>query len=277
MQEVADFYADSRPVSWLSSEDVKTKFPSIHPGNTFGGLWSKDEMIIESRQIMQVLPSYLSEKYAIKFHFDHLVTEVQPGHVKIGSKKEEADLICICNGADFELLYPTVFKEYFTKCQLQMLRIVSQPNNYLIGPSLCGGLSLIHYKSFSVASSLPALKLYYESKFAEYLKYGIHVMVSQNHIGELTIGDSHEYSSDFLPFNSMHINQLVLDYLEKIILIKDWRIVQTWNGIYSKLLDGSTGFNKEIEDNVWIINGLGGAGMTLSLAYAEDFISDSKI
>jgi glycine/D-amino acid oxidase-like deaminating enzyme len=75
----------------------------------------------------------------------------------------------------------------------------------------------------------------------------------------------------------MHINQLVLDYLEKIILIKDWRIVQTWNGIYSKLLDGSTGFNKEIEDNVWIINGLGGAGMTLSLAYAEDFISDSKI
>jgi FAD dependent oxidoreductase TIGR03364 len=277
MQEVADFYADSRPVSWLSSEDVKTKFPSIHPGNTFGGLWSKDEMIIESRQIMQVLPSYLSEKYAIKFHFDHLVTEVQPGHVKIGSKKEEADLICICNGAEFELLYPTVFKEYFTKCQLQMLRIVSQPNNYLIGPSLCGGLSLIHYKSFSVASSLPALKLYYESKFAEYLKYGIHVMVSQNHIGELTIGDSHEYSSDFLPFNSMHINQLVLDYLEKIILIKDWRIVQTWNGIYSKLLDGSTGFNKEIEDNVWIINGLGGAGMTLSLAYAEDFISDSKI
>jgi FAD dependent oxidoreductase TIGR03364 len=226
---------------------------------------------------MQVLPSYLSEKYAIKFHFDHLVTEVQPGHVKIGSKKEEADLICICNGAEFELLYPTVFKEYFTKCQLQMLRIVSQPNNYLIGPSLCGGLSLIHYKSFSVASSLPALKLYYESKFAEYLKYGIHVMVSQNHIGELTIGDSHEYSSDFLPFNSMHINQLVLDYLEKIILIKDWRIVQTWNGIYSKLLDGSTGFNKEIEDNVWIINGLGGAGMTLSLAYAEDFISDSKI
>jgi glycine/D-amino acid oxidase-like deaminating enzyme len=59
--------------------------------------------------------------------------------------------------------------------------------------------------------------------------------------------------------------------------LKDWHIIQTWNGIYSKLLNGSTGFNKEIEENVWIVNGVGGAGMTLSLAYAEDFISDLNI
>jgi FAD dependent oxidoreductase TIGR03364 len=277
MQEVATIYSDLRPVGWLSASDLVKKYPSIQPSNTFGGLWSEDEMIIESRQIMQVLPSFFSEKYAIEFHFEQLVTEVQTGYIKLGSTRVEADLICICNGAEFELLYPAVFKEYFTKCQLQMLRIISQPNNYLLGPSICGGLSLIHYKSFAVASSLPALKLFYESNYAEYLKYGIHVMVSQNHMGELTIGDSHEYGSDFPPFDSAYINRLVLDYLEKIVLLKDWHIIQTWNGIYSKLLNGSTGFNKEIEENVWIVNGVGGAGMTLSLAYAEDFISDLNI
>jgi glycine/D-amino acid oxidase-like deaminating enzyme len=102
-------------------------------------------------------------------------------------------------------------------------------------------------------------------------------MISQNQIGELTIGDSHEYGSDFLPFDSTHTNRLVLDYLEKLVILKDWTQIQTWNGIYSKLLSGSTGFNSEIEKNVWIINGVGGAGMTLSLAYAEDFISSVTI
>lgn len=274
MQEVADAYATSRPLTWLSATELTAQFPGIHSGNTNGGLYSQDEMIIESRQIMHSLPFYFTEKYSIDFHFNQLVTEVQTGFVKVGQKKIEADLICICNGAEFELLYPDIFNEYFTKCQLQMLRIIAQPDNYRLGPSVCGGLSLIHYKSFSVASSLPLLKSYYDMAFGEYVKYGIHVMVSQNQMGELTIGDSHEYGSDFLPFDSHHINGLVIDYLKKLVVLKDWSMIQTWNGIYSKLLNGSIGFNKEADRNVWIINGLGGAGMTLSLAYAEDFFSN---
>jgi FAD dependent oxidoreductase TIGR03364 len=277
MQEIADAFSSSRPVKWLSANEILTQFPCINPDYVKGGLLSEDEMIIESRQIMHLLPVFFREKYKIDFYFDHLVTEVQPGFIKVNSKKIEADLVCICNGADFELLYPSVFKEYFTKCQLQMLRIISQPNDYRLGPSVCGGLSLIHYKSFSVASTLPLLKKYYESAYNEYVKLGIHVMISQNQIGELTIGDSHEYGSDFLPFDSTHTNRLVLDYLEKLVILKDWTQIQTWNGIYSKLLSGSTGFNSEIEKNVWIINGVGGAGMTLSLAYAEDFISSVTI
>ena len=75
-----------------------------------------------------------------------------------------------------------------------------------LNTSLCGGLSLIHYKSFEVATSLPKLKNYYELTHPEYLKWGIHVMVDQNNQHEFIIGDSHEYGHTHLPFNRNEIN-----------------------------------------------------------------------
>jgi hypothetical protein len=78
---------------------------------------------------------------------------------------------------------------------------------------LCGGLSLIHYHGFKAAASLPKLKARYEDQYSEYLKWGIHVMASQNGMGEITIGDSHEYALTFDPFDREFINIMILDYL----------------------------------------------------------------
>jgi hypothetical protein len=33
-----------------------------------------------------------------------------------------------------------------------MMRLVTQPDEWRIGPSLCGGLSMIHYPGFQVGS-----------------------------------------------------------------------------------------------------------------------------
>ena len=59
-------------------------------------------------------------------------------------------------------------------------------------------------------------------------------MVSQNGEGELTIGDSHEYGLKHDPFDKDFINQMIRDYLSKFAVIKDWKVIQTWNGIYPK-------------------------------------------
>ena len=73
-----------------------------------------------------------------------------------------------------------------------MMRLAAQPGDWKIGPALCGGLSLIHYNSFKAAPSLQLLKERYQREMKDYINWGIHVMVSQNGKGELTIGDSHE-------------------------------------------------------------------------------------
>lgn len=273
MEEVAATYADTRHIEFLSKKELVEKYPSVNPTSCIGGLWSEDEMIIESRVIMNELSSYFTFKYAIEFFYGHFVSEVQTGHIKVGDKKFEADLIVICSGSDFDSLYPDVFSQYFTKCKLQMMRIISQPDNYSIGPSICGGLSLIHYKSFAVAPSLDRLRDYFDRTHSEFLKYGIHVMVSQNQQGELTIGDSHEYGNDFTPFDSSQINTLILKYLQQILVAKDWTVTQSWNGVYSKLLESKSEFILEVNPDVWIVNGVGGAGMTLSFAFAEDFVA----
>ena len=56
----------------------------------------------------------------------------------------------------------------------------------------------------------------------EYIDWGIHVMVSQNGKGELTIGDSHEYGLTHDPFDKEFINRMILDYLRKFAQFKDW-------------------------------------------------------
>ncbi|RYG39780.1 MAG: TIGR03364 family FAD-dependent oxidoreductase, partial [Chitinophagaceae bacterium] len=46
-------------------------------------------------------------------------------------------------------------------------------------------------------------------------------------------------------------------------------ITETWNGIYPKLTNGQTHLILTPEPGVTIINGLGGAGMTMSLGLCE--------
>ena len=107
-----------------------------------------------------------------------------------------------------------------------MIRLVAQRANWRIGPSLCGGLSLIHYKGFEMAASLPQLKMYYQENMPYYLKWGIHVMVSQNAEGELTVGDSYEYALVHDLFNRQFINQLILDYLKQFAHFEDEAMIK---------------------------------------------------
>ena len=141
-----------------------------------------------------------------------------------------------------------------------------------VGTSVCGGLSLIHYHSFKAAASLEALRKRYEATLPEYLKWGIHVMISQNEIAELTVGDSHEYGGTFDPFDKSFINQLILDYLKEFMQCENWQLGQSWNGTYPKMTDGKTEIFLDVEPGVYILNGVGGAGMTLSFGLAEEKI-----
>ena len=97
-------------------------------------------------------------------------------------------------------------------------------------------------------------------------------MISQNGLSEITIGDSHEYGLVHEPFDRDEINQLIIHYLHSFTQIQDFEIAQTWNGTYAKLKD-KTEFVASPEKDIHIINGLSGAGMTLSFGLAEEVVA----
>lgn len=273
LQELHDrFSANGRNTKLLSAAQIGRQFSGVNTPSLLGGLYSDTELIVDPREAITAIPSYLAEYLDISFLWQTQVNRVEAGQVYMGNRIMQADLICICSGADFETLYPEQFTAAgITRCKLQMLRYTTGNKDWRIGTSVCGGLSLIHYHSFQVAPSLPGLKKRYEAEMAEYLQWGIHVMVSQNNSGELTVGDSHEYGHTFDPFDRAHINQLITGYLERFMVTKDWQLVQSWNGIYPKMKNGETEVILNPDPGVYILNGLGGAGMTLSFGLAEEF------
>ncbi|HAC64838.1 MAG TPA: TIGR03364 family FAD-dependent oxidoreductase, partial [Cyanothece sp. UBA12306] len=186
----------------------------------------------------------------------------------------QGERILVCSGSDFETLYPSFFAETeITKVKLQMMRTGPQPNQWKLGAALCGGLTLTHYKSFYHCPSLSILKERIASEMPYFPRWGIHVMMSQNGLGELIIGDSHEYGLNPDPFDKNEINQAILDYLQTFAKVPALKIAETWHGVYAKYLQ-KTELIIHPENGVTIINGLGGAGMTLSFGLAEEMVNE---
>lgn len=276
LQELFTAFRNDRSVELLTPAQVKEKSCAVIPQNLKGGLYSSSELIVDPREAIAALPAYLEEKHNVEFLWGKCVSYVSDNTIYVGNNETyEADIIFICGGSDFETLYPEVFAATsITKCKLQMMRFAAQPDNWRIGPALCGGLSLIHYKSFSAATSLGELKKRYSEEMPAYLDMGIHVMVSQNGKGELTVGDSHEYGLTPDPFDRDHINKMIVDYLRTFAQFRDARIAETWNGVYAKRTDGESDLFISPEPGVYIITGVGGAGMTLSFGLAEELVEN---
>jgi FAD dependent oxidoreductase TIGR03364 len=274
LQELYDvFVKEGRNVQLLNRSQV-VKISSISKEEKcIGGLFSGDEVIVDPREAIAALPVYLNEYLGVEFNWGKTITDVHSGWVSISGRKMEADQIFICSGSDFETLYPETFAKFpLTKCKLQMMRI-GEESSTRIGPAICGGLSLIHYTSFKAAASLSRLKDRYEHELADLLQWGIHVMVSQNRAGQLTVGDSHEYGLSPDPFDRKHINDLILRYLAEFTTLKDPKIIESWNGVYGKFTDGQTDLFYSPDKDVFILNGVGGAGMTMSFGFAEEQIN----
>jgi glycine/D-amino acid oxidase-like deaminating enzyme len=69
---------------------------------------------------------------------------------------------------------------------------------------------------------------------------------------------------------------LIIEYLHTFANFKDWKMLQSWHGIYPKMTNGASELVVDIEPGVTLINGLGGNGMTLSFGLCEQEIARRK-
>lgn len=248
---------------------------AIKTNGLLGALWSPTEMTVNPRQASAAIAKHLEEQMQVTVRFGTAVNGISMPYIETKDERWKVEEVFVCSGADFETLYPAEFAAApLKKCKLQMMRTIPQPGNWQLGPALCAGLTLGHYAAFESCKALEPLKQRFAQEMPDYVKWGIHLLISQNGAGELTIGDSHEYGPDFEPFDKAFINDLILQYMHTFLQAPEYTIQEQWHGIYPKLTNGKTDLVFSPEKNVTIVNGLGGAGMTLSFGLAEEVVNN---
>ncbi|MGF1491350.1 MAG: TIGR03364 family FAD-dependent oxidoreductase [Microcoleaceae cyanobacterium] len=264
-------------VELLTPDRVPDKSPAVNPDGLLGALWSSTEVIVDPREAIAKIPGLLQTEYGVEFQFGTVVSEIDPPQIVTTQGTWRAEQVFICSGVDFQTLYPEHYASSgLTKVKLQMMRTIPQPDQFRIGAALCAGLTLTHYSAFAHCQTLGALKDRIQAETPWFPHWGIHVMASQNASGELILGDSHEYGLNPDPFDRAEINRYILDYLEGFLRVPALEIAETWHGVYAKL-PGSTEFVQQIEPGITVVNGLSGAGMTLSFGLAEEVLTSQGI
>jgi FAD dependent oxidoreductase TIGR03364 len=260
------------PCTYLTPAEALRRFPAVNPDNLRGALHSPAELAVNPPAAVARTQHYLGEAHGVTLRLGVTVVGVDmPRVYAAGGEVWRAGRVFVCSGADFETLFPEEYAAAgLRRCKLQMMKTRPQPAGWRVGPHTAGGLTLCHYKSFEVCGSLPALKARVAAEMPEYVKYGIHVMTSQNDRGEVVIGDSHEYDADISLFDKAQIDELILAYLRKMVRLPDWTITTRWHGVYAKH-PTKTIVYAEPQPGCVIAAAPGGAGMTMSFGFARDW------
>jgi FAD dependent oxidoreductase TIGR03364 len=257
-------------VALLTREDVLKHTPGARAIGLLGGLFSPTELGVNPRTAVRALPGWLAARFGVHFELGTAITVVDPDHVRSADgRRWRFDQTIVCGGADFATLFPDrLAASGLKRCKLQMLRTVRQPRGWTLGPHLASGLTLRHYGNFAVCTSLGALRERVAAETPELDQFGVHVMASQNDVGEVVLGDSHEYDSAIEPFDKVEIDNLILRELHQLIELPDWTIAERWHGVYAKHVSQPL-FDDEPVPGVHICTGTGGAGMTMAFGLAE--------
>jgi FAD dependent oxidoreductase TIGR03364 len=263
--------------AWLTAAETLERTHAVRSEGLLGALWSPTELTVDPRQVIATLPKFLAEQYGAQFYFNTAVQHVESFCVHAGDLRCEADLIIVAGGDDFQTLFPECFAQSgITRCKLQMMRTLAQPNGWQLGPSLAFGLTFKHYPTFQVCNSLQALNDRIAHETPELDRWGIHVMVSQNPAGELTIGDSHEYGLAVDIFDKPAVSQLIFEYATEYLRVPSLEIAQHWHGVYAKHPEQPY-FSLAPLGGVRVVTVTSGIGMTMSFGVAEQTFREVSV
>ncbi len=258
----------------ITAAEAAERGPAVREEGLLGAMWSPTEINVDPRRAIPAVAGHLAEEYGVDVRFGTTVRDIAAPHLSTTAGQWRAERILVCSGNDFATLYPQVFAESgLVRCKLQMLRTGVQPDGWQLGPMLCGGLTLLHYAAFADCTSRAALEARMRAELPFHREHGIHVLLSQTADGRLTIGDSHAYAATHDPFAGEDINEAILGYLRTFARLPAPRITERWTGCYPSLPDGRTELVVDPEPGVTVVNGVGGAGMTLSFGLAEEVLA----
>ena len=257
----------------LSPTHTLARCPHLRQDGLRGAFFSPHELCVDPRTTAAQFAEFLATQHNVTFHFDESVLTATTGHVQTQRRSLQPDLICICPGHDLSAPFAQLLAEAGAQpVRLQMLR-GKHPAAAAPMPHLCASLTFLHYPSFQSCPSYPSFQARMKHDFSEHLLHGIHVMAARHHDQTLTLGDSHHYGRHHSPYSSDHVDSLILQYLDRFLPTERLTITQRWEGTYLKHPQ-HTHLLLNPAEGVYVFGALGGAGMTLGPALADDFAAE---
>jgi len=265
----------------LTKSECLGRYPGLRRDYVKAGLFFPDEVTVEPRTMIHRLQEYLVSQKGLEIKTGFLVSscertgsgiEVQSslGQSIFGKK------VIICNGSDFKNLYPELFAQSDLEVsKLQMMQTKPQ-ENYTLKGSILTGWSIRRYEAFYECPS------YHEIKAKELLdtpqkNWGVHILFKQALDGSVILGDSHQYADaahvDDLGYDlDMDIDNFMVKEAKKIIQLPNYEIQRRWYGMYSQCKTSDI-FKKTIDEDIHIVTGIGGKGMTGSAGFSKKNIA----
>ncbi len=272
--------SNSYPSELLTKEKCLLKYPNLRSDYVKAGLFFPEEIMVEPRVMINRLHEYLRQS-GVDLYMGETILECDllRNGVQLYTAQNRmlsAPKVIICNGSDFKTLYPKLFNDSdLIVSKLQMMQTKVQPN-YTLPSSVLTGLSIRRYEAFAECPSFAAIKAKEETDSLE-KKWGVHILFKQATDGSMIIGDSHEY----VPANridelgidlNMDIDNFIVQEAKKIFDLPTYEIQNRWFGLYSQCKTTDI-YQHTIDEDVHIVTGIGGKGMTGSAGFAEENIN----
>lgn len=256
--------AVERGFELLDPAGVRRRNPALR-GDLLAGLYCRMDAVVEPREALPALRALLRDGGRCGFEAVGPVVDVDSGSVVDATGvRHDGDLVIVCTGAAADgPLAGLLAGAPLRRCRLQMMQ--TAPLGERLATSVADGDSLRYYPAYDT----PALRgLPAQTAIAE--RFAMQLLVSQRRGGELTIGDTHEYTEPF-PFDVEESAYEELKRRAEAVLGRPVPAVQRrWAGVYSQVTDGGICWRAEVCPGVWVVTGPGGRGMTLAPAIAEE-------
>jgi len=264
----------------LTKAQCIERYAGLRSDYVKAGLFFPQEVTVEPRTMINKVLEYLVAEHNLQYYPNKKVLNcaAKNGAVEVESadgNRISASKVILCCGAEFKTLYPEIFAASDLEVsKLQMLQTKTQ-KGYKLEGSILTGLSIRRYEAFCECPSYNNIKAK-EAIDSFEKKWGIHILFKQALDGSIILGDSHEYADaadiDDLGFDLRDdVDSFMIDEAKKIFDLPTYEIQNRWFGMYSQCKEQDI-FEHTIENNIHIITGIGGKGMTASAGYAKENI-----
>lgn len=265
----------------LNKQQCLDKYPGLRSDYVQAGLFFPEEVTVEPRTMIYRLQEFMIHKMGLKLITNTSIINCESTANGVtlsctSNKDYSARKVIICNGSEFKNLYPELFnKSDLEVSKLQMMQTKPQ-QNYKLDGSILTGLSIRRYEAFYECPSFKAIKAK-ENQDSLEKKWGVHILFKQAADGSVILGDSHHYADaknkDDLGFDlDMDIDNFMIQEAKKIIDLPNYEINNRWYGMYSQCKTKDI-FEETIDENIHIITGIGGKGMTGSAGFSKENIN----